>query len=150
MFIALLVLWIVFGGVSPTSIASGVVVSALITAFSTKFMGYNSSRALAGLRKTGRALAYALLLIREIVLANLAVIKLVYRAAEPQPVLVRFNAGMKTDAARVLLANSITLTPGTITVELEGDELLVHALDRSLAEGVENCAFAVKARELES
>ena len=150
MFIALLVLWLVFGGVSPTSFVLGAAVSALITAFAVKFMGYSSARTLAGLRKTGRALAYALLLIKEIVLANLAVIKLIYRAAEPQPVLVRFNAGMKTDAARVLLANSITLTPGTITVELEGDGLWVHALDRSLAEGIEDCAFAVKARELES
>ena len=150
MFIALLVLWLVFGGVSVTSLVLGVVVSALITVFAAKFMGYSSARMLAGLRKSGRAIAYGLFLLKEIAAANLAVIKMIYSGKEPEPVLVRFNAGLKSDAARVLLANSITLTPGTITVELEGDGLWVHALDRSMAEGLENCAFAAKARELES
>lgn len=150
MFAALVMLWLVFGGASVTSLALGVAVSALITLFASKFMGYSSARMLAGLRKTGRALGYGLLLIREIVLANLGVIRLIYSGREPRPLLVRFNAGLKSDAARVLLANSITLTPGTITVELEGDELLVHALDRPMAEGIEKSAFAAKAKELES
>ena len=38
--------------------------------------------------------------------------------------------------ALVVLANSITLTPGTITVELEGRELAVHCLDRSFSKGM--------------
>ena len=150
MFTALLVLWLIFGGVSVTSLALGVAVSALITVFATKFMGYSSARMFAGLRKTGRAMGYGLFLLKEIVAANFAVIKLIYGRKEPEPVLVRFDAGLQSDAARVLLANSITLTPGTITVELEGDGLLVHALDRSLAKDIENCAFAAKAKELEA
>ena len=150
MFIALLALWLVFGGASVTSLVLGLSVSALITLFASKFMGYSSARMLAGLRKTGRALGYGLFLIKEIVMANIAVIKLIYSGKEPEPLMVRFNAGLDSDAARVLLANSITLTPGTITVELEGDELWVHALDRSMAEGLEKSAFAAKAKELES
>lgn len=150
MFAALLILWLVFGGVSAASLALGVIVSSLITLFASKFMDYSSARMFAGLRKTGRALGYGLFLIKEIAAANAAVIKLIYGGREPEPLLVRFNAGLDGDAARVLLANSITLTPGTITVELEGDELWVHALDRSLADGIEKSAFAAKAKELES
>lgn len=150
MFIALLALWLVFGGVNATSFALGVIVSALITLFASKFMGYSSARMLAGLKKTGRALAYGLFLVKEIVAANIAVIKLIYSGKELEPLLVRFNTGLDSDAARVLLANSITLTPGTITVELEGDELWVHALDRSMAVGTEKSVFAAKAKELES
>ncbi|MDO4787465.1 MAG: Na+/H+ antiporter subunit E, partial [Fretibacterium sp.] len=47
-----------------------------------------------------------------------------------------FRTDLGTDGARVALANSITLTPGTLTVSLEGDELLVHALDREMAHGL--------------
>ena len=52
-----------------------------------------------------------------------------------------FRSQLKTNAARVALANSITLTPGTITVSLEGDELLVHALNREIAAGLEGSIF---------
>ena len=150
MFIALLILWLIFGGVSVTNLVLGAAVSALITLFAVKFMGYSSARLRAGLKKGGRALGYGLFLLGEIVKANLAVIKLIYRKKELEPLLVRFNAGLKTDMARVLVANSITLTPGTITVELIGDELCVHALDRSMDVGIESCAFIEKAKELEA
>lgn len=150
MFAALLILWLIFGGVSVTSLVLSVIVSALITLFASKFMGYSSARMLAGLRKTGRALVYVLFLLKEIVIANIAVIKLIYGGRELEPQLVLFNAGLKSDAARVLLANSITLTPGTMTVDLKGDELWVHSLDRSMNVGIEKSVFAAKAKELES
>ena len=49
----------------------------------------------------------------------------------------------------MVLANSITLTPGTITVTLEEDEYLVHCLDRELGEGIESCSFEKRLEELE-
>lgn len=150
MFIALLILWIIFGGASVTSLVLGAVVSALITLFAVKFMGYSSARMLAGLRKAGRAARYVLFLLKEIVEANLCVIRLIYRKKELKPQLVRFNTGLKTTAARALVANSITLTPGTITVELEGDELCVHALDSSMDLEIESCDFIKRAKELEA
>jgi len=58
-----------------------------------------------------------------------------------EPVLVRVHTNLKTETARVILANSITLTPGTITVSLTGQELLVHCLDKSLSEGMEESVF---------
>ena len=60
---------------------------------------------------------------------------------EPEPVLVHIHTNLRTDTARVLLANAITLTPGTITVSLDADVLTVHCLDRSLSEGLENSSF---------
>ncbi|MBR0069480.1 MAG: Na+/H+ antiporter subunit E, partial [Synergistaceae bacterium] len=58
-----------------------------------------------------------------------------------EPCIVKFNTKLKTEPARIALANSITLTPGTITVSLEGDELLVHALSREMADGLEGSMF---------
>lgn len=149
MYIALLILWLIFGGVSVTSLVLGAVVSALITLFASRYMGYSSARMLAGLKKAGLAVSYGLFLLKEIVEANLCVIKLIYSKREMEPLIVRFNAGLKTDAARVLVANSITITPGTISVGLEGDELLVHALDRSMDLDSEIRDFIKRAGELE-
>ena len=149
MFIALLILWLIFGGVSVTSLVLGVIVSALVTLFAAKFMGYSNAQALALLKKTLLILRYIIFLLKEIVEANLCVIRLVYSKREVEPLLVRFRTGLKTDPARVLVANSITITPGTITVELDGDELCVHALDRTMDLDAENLDFIKRARRLE-
>ena len=52
------------------------------------------------------------------------------------PTLIRFRPTQRTAAGLTTHANSITLTPGTITVEATRDEFLVHALTRAGAEGV--------------
>ena len=150
MFLVLLFIWLIFAGsLTVSSLLSGVAVSALLTLFCTRFMGYRTGRFLASLGKAGRFFAYLAFLIKEIFVSNIAVLKLIYRGKEPEPRLVRFKSGLKTEGGNVLVANSITLTPGTFTVSLEGDNLTVHALDKSLAEGIEDCAFIQKARELE-
>ena len=50
----------------------------------------------------------------------------------------------------MVLANSITLTPGTITVAMEEDELTVHALDVSLAAGMDDSVFVHMLRRMEA
>ena len=50
----------------------------------------------------------------------------------PEPALVRFHTDLKTRTAQVLLANSITLTPGTITVEMKDGEYLIHCYDTNM------------------
>ena len=66
-----------------------------------------------------------------------------------EPALVRFKTDLKTKQARVVLANSITLTPGTITVTLEEDEYVVHCLDKELAEGMNHSKFVELLEKLE-
>jgi multicomponent Na+:H+ antiporter subunit E len=51
------------------------------------------------------------------------------------PTLVRFKPGQHSDLGLVVHANSITLTPGTITIEAGADEFLVHGLTRDAAQG---------------
>ena len=69
---------------------------------------------------------------------------------EIDPVVVRFRTDLKSKAAKVALANSITLTPGTITVDLEGDELIIHALDAELVEGIDESIFVRLLRKMEA
>jgi len=73
---------------------------------------------------------------KEIVKANLDVAKLIVNPELPiSPRMIRVKATQKTDVGIVTHANSITLTPGTVSVDIEGDEILVHAISREAAEG---------------
>ena len=70
-----------------------------------------------------------------IVKANLAVLRLVMKPEiEVEPRLIRVPAEQRTDLGRSVFANSITLTPGTVTVDVEDDGFLVHALDNSFTD----------------
>ena len=68
---------------------------------------------------------------------------------EVKPVLVDFQTDRTSETGKVLLANSITLTPGTITVELEDSGYVVHCLDESLAGGIDESVFVELIRKLE-
>jgi multicomponent Na+:H+ antiporter subunit E len=68
-------------------------------------------------------------LIKEIILANILVVKHIWLGNKTiSPTLATIKASQKTDIGKVIYANSITLTPGTVSVALEGDKIVVHAL----------------------
>lgn len=76
-------------------------------------------------------------LFKEIVVSNLAVMRVILDPKLPiQPRLIKVRASQKSDVAQVLYANSITLTPGTVTLDVRDGEFLVHALTDESAEGV--------------
>jgi multicomponent Na+:H+ antiporter subunit E len=82
-------------------------------------------------------LAYLAWLGKEITKANIDVAKLIVDPALPiSPVMIRVPATQTTDVGKVIYANSITLTPGTVSVEVRDDEILVHAITREAAEGL--------------
>lgn len=81
-------------------------------------------------------------LLVEIVKSSFAVIKIVFsKKLDIQPQIVFFEAPLKSDFLRTILANSITLTPGTITVDVDENRFCIHALDYTLAEGIEDSVF---------
>ena len=135
--------WIVFNGrITAEILLFGVAVAGLMLAFACRFMDYSLENERAFYKKIPWFCKYVLLLIREIVKANLAVCRLILTRKEvAEPVIVKIHTNLKTDTAKVMLANSITLTPGTITVSLADQELLVHCLDKTLAEGMEDSDF---------
>lgn len=143
MLILFFLLWIIFNGrITIEILLFGVVISVGVFAFICKFMDHSIQKEKQLYKNFGFLLKYAVVLIVEIVKANLAVIHLILTEREIiEPVLVKFKTNLKSESARVLLANSITLTPGTFTVSLEEDEFLVHCLDKSMAEGIEESVF---------
>jgi multicomponent Na+:H+ antiporter subunit E len=86
----------------------------------------------------GRFLLYLPWLLKEILVANINVAKVILSPKLPiSPIMVVFRSTQKSDLGRVLYANSITLTPGTITTGVEGDQFEIHALTRKDVDGRE-------------
>ena len=97
-----------------------------------------------------RPLLYVPWLGLEIVKSNLHVARVVLSPKMPiQPRLVRVKATQKTELGQVIYANSITLTPGTITLDVRGGEFLVHALTDEVAEGLQSGEMDRKVTALE-
>lgn len=87
---------------------------------------------------SGRLPGYLLWLAGEILKSNLDVARRVWqRRPDLSPTVFRVRAGQQSDLCRTLYANSITMTPGTVTLDVHGDEFTVHALTRAAAAGVQ-------------
>ncbi|MEE9348216.1 MAG: Na+/H+ antiporter subunit E [Robiginitomaculum sp.] len=82
-----------------------------------------------------KMLSYFVWLFWEIIKANIAVVKAVLRPdLEVSPAMIRVPAPQKTDLGKTMFANSITLTPGTVSIDMqENGEILVHALLSEMA-----------------
>lgn len=146
MYFLLFGFWVLLNGKWTMEIALvGLVVCAALYAFMVAFMGYSPRREWAVVRRLGHIAAYACYLVGEVFKSAWAVIKLIWSPkllAEPK--LFSFHTQLRTEPGKVVLANSITMTPGTITVDVRKDKLLIHCLDASFA--VDNESFDMEKR----
>lgn len=151
MYLLYFVLWVIFNGSLTVEIAVfGVIIAAALFAFTCRFMGYSIAGEKKLLQNTFRLVRYVIVLVIEIVKANLSVIHLILSEKEEiEPALVSFKGDLKTSFGRSSLANAITLTPGTITVLLENNVYTVHCLDESFAEGIDKSVFVDMIKECE-
>ena len=152
MFICFFALWVVLNGKWTTEIGVfGLVFAALAYAFTWKYMGYSPKVDIALVRRVPSALRYGVNLVVEIIKANLTVCKMILKPDfVPEPQLVQFDVDLKKNRHLVALANSITLTPGTITVDLHDNHFLVHALDASLVDGLDDGGFVQQLMQMEA
>lgn len=151
MFVLFFLCWVIFAGKITLEIALfGLAISAAVFCFQCKFLDYSLKKEKKLYRNLGWGIGYGIILILEILKANLGVMHLILSPAEEvEPKLVRFRTNLKSNLSRVILANSITLTPGTITVTLEEDEYLIHCLDNSMADGIDDSVFVQMLEEME-
>ena len=151
MYIILFLAWIIFNGAVTTEIVCfGVVIALCVFFFLCKFMDYSISKEIRLMKRAGYFIWYLCVLLREIGKANFGVIRIILNTKEkPKPVMVSFKTDLKSQMARVILANSITLTPGTITVSLKEDVYIIHCLDKRFADGIEESVFVQMLRKME-
>ncbi|MBQ9493341.1 MAG: Na+/H+ antiporter subunit E [Oscillibacter sp.] len=143
MSILLFLLWILLNGrVTAEIVLTGAAVTALLMGFMARYMGWSARRERDVLRLLPLFLLYLLNLLRETIQAAATVLLVALTPSmRPEPVLVEFHSGLPREYQNVILANSITLTPGTITVFQEGDHFLVHALRKEYTEGLNRSSF---------
>ncbi len=133
-FIALLVLWFVFAGtINWQHAVAGVAAVALVMLF-WRQKQVDKPRPGLGMLIYGPALAAVLLV--EIFRSAWGVAMIILLRRPISPRFFWVESGLKTDMCLLLFSNCITLTPGTITVSLDGNRLQVHALTEQHASGV--------------
>ncbi|MCR5720108.1 MAG: Na+/H+ antiporter subunit E [Lachnospiraceae bacterium] len=134
MFFILLFLWIVFNGkVTLEIILFGLAFSAAVYYFLCKFFDYGIKRDIMYISLIPMIIGYIFVLIKEIMKANIGMLPYIFTFKQKQkPVIFSFKTRLKSEAARAVFANSITLTPGTITIKVEGDIFTIHAFDESM------------------
>lgn len=136
MFIALFLLWIIFNGNFTLEIAAfGIVISGAVYFFMCKFMDFNFKKDMLYVKRFILFARYVLVLIVEIIKANIVMASFILKKKEKDlhPVIFNYKTNLQTKMGRMLLANSITLTPGTITVSMIDNNLIINAIDESLS-----------------
>lgn len=149
-FLALTAFWLLLSGMfTPFLIAAGVGSAVAVTLFSRRMdlIDHESYPVHLFWRAT---ISYWPWLLKEIIKSGWDVSKRILDPRLPiSPALVEFAPTQKTELGLVIHANSITLTPGTISVEVESGRFLVHALTQSGADGLAGSEMDRRCSELE-
>lgn len=143
--------WIVLEGrLDPAGIALGFLVAfALSHLLRDVFLGPGEASGLSAKRFVGWC-SYLIWLAVEVIKANIQVAAIVLNPRLPiAPTIISFRSRLNTDFGRMVLGNSITLTPGTVTVKVDGGFFTVHALTLSGAKGLQDSVLERRLRRLE-
>lgn len=152
MYFLLYCFWVILNGrITAEVLLLGLAVVAGVGALAYVLFGYTPRREWQLDRRLPLFAVYMLVLLWEILKANWNMLRVIVSARSSiEPTLVTFRTGLRTGFGRFLLANSITLTPGTITVRMEGDCLTVHCIRRSMLDTSPDSVFERWIRRLEA
>ena len=138
LWLTLLLIWLIANGtLAQNTVITGVIVSAVIAlAFAT------FARVYSVIRWSPRVIFYYLMYLGvflfELTRANLNVMRLVFSPRiDIHPGIIEIKTALKSPMGRLALANSITLTPGTLVVDIRGDSLYIHWINVSTTDPVE-------------
>ena len=147
LFVFYFVIWLLLSGhYDPLLLTLGVLscITCLYVTWKAKFIDEEGLP----LHLLFRLPIYTLWLFKEIIKANFDTAKIII-LNNPDPQNFRVKSSQKTEAGKVTYANSITLTPGTVTTVLDGDILEVHALSSDMADDVKSGVMDKKVSWLE-
>ena len=139
-FIALLCLWVILSGKFDLfHMSLGLISCAVVSVFSGDLL-FPESRTKGLFGHVWRVINYAPWLLYQVILANLHVLYLVFHPRMMElidPQIIRFDSTLKKEISLVTFANSITLTPGTITIYVSvNGAFQVHAIDKKSGESL--------------
>jgi multicomponent Na+:H+ antiporter subunit E len=137
LWLTLMLIWVIANGtLALDSLIAGLVISAAIALAFASF-----ARVYSVIRWSPKVIFYYLLYLGvfliELAKANLNVMRLVFSPRiEIQPGIVEIKTELKSPIGRLALANSITLTPGTLVVDIKDDSLFIHWINVSATDPV--------------
>jgi len=142
--------WIFLSGeFSFILLLSGIISSLLVSYISHDLLIGNGDMKL-GLIRTIRFIKFLPWLLWQIVLAN---IDLAIRTLHPKmpinPMLINFKNNLKTDLGMVILANSITLTPGTVTIDVNENDFFIHVISEKAAQSLISGEMQARVKKIE-
>lgn len=152
-FLAIILLWIIFNGkVTAEVFGTGILFSFLMMMLvnrvkSARQIQSNSCT----IKKIVMRVDYYVLLVKEIIKANIQVMDIILTPSKINitPRIIKLETEIKNTGLNVLLANSVTLTPGTITSNMSDNKLEILVLDKSFAEGIEEMPFIKKLEKMD-
>jgi len=137
LWLTLMLIWVIANGtLAPDTLIAGVVITAAIALAFASF-----ARVYSVIRWSPKVIFYYLMylgvFLTELTKANLNVMRLVFSPRiEIEPGIVEIKTELKSPIGRLALANSITLTPGTLVVDIKGDSLFIHWINVSATDPV--------------
>ncbi len=139
MFILLLLFWLLLmNDLTIEIVVFGVILSLAIYLLMHRLFGITPKKEMEKICLLWYAPAFIFLIIFEVVKANISTLKVVFCKKKPKKsVIVKKTFPLVTGFARTVLANSITLTPGTISVLTDGGTFTIHSLTPEFADGIE-------------
>lgn len=128
LFVTLAAFWLLNSGHNSLLILSLGLVSILIVLLITRRMDVVDQES-QPIHLTSKIFGYQSWLLKEVVKTNITVVKHIWLGNNSiSPALKTIKISQQTDIGKVIYANSITLTPGTVAIDLVDDEITVHAL----------------------
>ena len=129
LFLILMIFWILFTSLDIQEIIAGLFASLVIILITTKL-----DPLLVDFKLTPKALIFSIIypvvFSKELIKSNIDVARRVLDPKLPiKPAIVKVHTNLKSKIAKIILANSITLTPGTLTTEIKDDYLYIHWIE---------------------
>lgn len=150
MFLIFFLVWLIFNGrITAETIIFGVIICGALYYFCIKFLGYSFEKDKAVLKKLGLIIKYLFYLFVSIILSNFAVIKVILFEKNIKSQTIKFKSGIKSNTLNCVLANSITLTPGTYTAGMKNGEFIVHGLRKEFCTDMEKSELVNKLKKME-
>ena len=151
MFILLFLFWMLINGkITLELIIIGLIFSTLVYLFSCAFLRFSFKKDLCLCKNVFWFVVYLFLLFIEVIKSNLNIISLIWSKKQPEAEIVHFTIDLENNFLRVMFANAITLTPGTITISLEENNYVVHALRPEYIDGIEDSILLKILKKMEA
>lgn len=151
--VLLFVLWLMFNErITIDVIIFGIIIVAVLSLVIKMIGLWDPSKDIQRISRIPSAIGFVLRLVYEVFKANIHMIMLVLSPNPNErirPKILRHYSNIKTDGGLVALANSITLTPGTVTVDVGDDYVYVHAIDEYAEEGLKDSVIEKQIERME-